>query len=93
MALPGDKSPASIALRVIETHKPPNRDKVAPPGENFINNKGYISLSSALSSDNIHTMVIRKDSLTMTFDVFVYLCMRFTLSVCAYVNVETHTHK
>ena len=33
MALPGDKSPASIAVRVIETHKPPNRDKVAPPGE------------------------------------------------------------
>ena len=33
MALLGDKSPASIALRAIETHKPPNPDKVAPPGE------------------------------------------------------------
>ena len=33
VALTGDKSPASIALRVIETHKPHNRDKVAPAGE------------------------------------------------------------
>jgi len=29
VTLPGDNSPASIALRVIETLKPLNRDKVA----------------------------------------------------------------
>ena len=29
VALPGDESPASMALWVVETHKPPNHDKVA----------------------------------------------------------------
>ena len=48
VALPGDKSPASIAVRVIETHKPPNRDKVAPPGEKNTQSKCKIT------QNNIH---------------------------------------
>ena len=32
MALTGDEAPASLALRVAETHKPPNHGKITLTG-------------------------------------------------------------
>ena len=56
MALPEDKSPASIALRVIETHKPPNRDKVAPPGEVEM----YVAAQMFVMVDYVREVTVKK---------------------------------